>query len=43
MVASSLLSDAAFASDGSSYAVHQLVLLLGSAMTALNACVESKE
>ena len=43
MVASSLLSDAAFASDGSSYAVHQLVLLLGSAMTALNACVEAKE
>ena len=43
MVASSLLSDAAFVSDGSSYAVHQLVLLLGSAMTALNACVEAKE
>ena len=43
MVASSLLSDAAFVSDGSSYAGHQLVLRRGSAMTALNACVEAKE
>ena len=42
MTASSLLNEAAFASDRSTFVLHQLVLLLGSAMTALNACVEAK-
>ena len=43
MVASSLLRTDSFSSSTSAFAVRQLILLLGGAMSALNTCVDEKE
>ena len=43
MVASSLLRADSFSSTTSAFAVRQLILLLGGAMSALNTCVDEKE